>query len=263
MRGETSCSDPALPVEDLDSRLHTIVAACVRAIGILGLSGKFDVLVPFAAGDWKGTVEGTETARSVTGFGDPRLRLSVNCLGAPAFQAEEFRRYVQKTIVGASVQVIVPLGQYDSAKFFNLGSNRWVVRAQAGVSHAVKRWTFEAFAGAWFFTRNPDFFGGNNLQQKPLFVAKIHVIHTFKRGWWLALDGGYGYGGRTILNDVERETRISTFRFGATFAVPIAGSHTLRFHCSKWRSVGTWAGLRCVGHILPVSLARTAVSIGS
>jgi len=220
--------DPAIPIDDLDSKLHTIVGAYGRAIDFFGLSSKFDVLVPFAGGDWKGVLEGVDTARAATGFGDPRVRWSVNFVGAPALRAREYADWVQETIVGASLQVLVPLGQYDRIKLINLGSNRWTFRTQLGVSQVVGAWTFEAFAGAWFFTDNPDFFGGNMLQQRPLLVGKLHVIRSFPRGWWLALDGGYGYGGRTLINGVERETRISTFRFGLTFAVPIARGHTVR-----------------------------------
>ena len=220
--------DPAIPVEDLDSKLHTFVGAYVRAIDLFGLSSKIDVVVPFATADWKGQLEGVDTARTATGFGDPRLRLSFNFVGAPALRMPEYASYVQRTIVGASLQVIAPLGQYDSSKLLNLGSNRWTFRSQLGVSQVVGPWTFEAYAGAWFFTENTNFFGGSTLDQKPLLVGKLHVIRSFPRGWWLAADGGYGYGGRTSLDGEEKETRISTFRFGLTFAAPIARQHPVR-----------------------------------
>ena len=130
-------------------------------------------MVPFAAGDWEGVLEGVDTTRSATGFGDPRVRLSVNFLGAPALRATQFAGYVQKTIVGASLQLIAPLGQYDSSRLINLGSNRWTFRAQLGVSQAVGLWTFEAFAGGWFFTNNSNFFGGSTLEQKPLLTGVV------------------------------------------------------------------------------------------
>ncbi len=220
--------DPAIPIENLDSKVHTFVGAYARAIDFFGLSSKLDVVVPFAGGDWEGQLEGVDTTRSATGFGDPRVRLSLNFVGAPALRLSEYASYVQKTIVGASLQLIAPLGQYDSSKLINLGSNRWAFRAQLGVSQVIDAWTFEAFVASWFFTRNTDFFGGSTLQQKPLLAGKLHVIRSFRRGFWLALDGGYGYGGRSILDGVEKETRISTFRFGLTFAAPVARQHTVR-----------------------------------
>jgi hypothetical protein len=220
--------DPAIPVEDLDSKIHTFVGAYVRAIDFFGLSSKIDFWVPVADADWKGELEGVDTARAVTGFGDPRARLSVNFVGAPALRGAEYAGWTQKTIVGVSLQAIMPLGQYDSSKLLNLGSNRWTFRTQLGVSQVAGPWTFEAFVGAWFFTDNTDFFGGSTVEQRPLLVGKLHVIRAFTRGWWLALDGGYGYGGRTILDGDEKETRISTARFGLTFAAPLARQHTVR-----------------------------------
>jgi hypothetical protein len=220
--------DPAVPVEDLDSKLHTFVAAYVRSIDVGGLASKVDVVVPFAAGDWKGRLEGQDTARSVTGFGDPRIRLSVAFVGAPALEAEDFGTYQQTTIVGASVQVIAPLGQYDSSKLLNLGSNRWTIRSVVGASHATGPWTLELYGGAWLFGKNSDFFGGSTVTQKPLVVGKTHVIYRFPRGRWLAFDLGYGIGGRSTIDDDVRDTRISTFRFGLTLAFPMGSAHTLR-----------------------------------
>jgi hypothetical protein len=37
-----------------------------------------------------------------------------------------------------------------------------------------------------------------------------------------------GHGGRSIIERVGRETRISTFHFGLTCAEPIARSHTVK-----------------------------------
>ncbi len=49
-----------------------------------------------------------------------------------------------------------------------------------------------------------------------------------KKGRWIALDIGYGFGGRTRIDDVLRDTYISTFRFGFTLAFPLATRHTLK-----------------------------------
>ena len=168
--------DPVLSIEDLNARVHGVFAAYVRAIDVFGLSGKIDVTLPFAGGDYHALFEGQEESLSLTGFGDPRVRLSVNFLGAPALRADEFENFRQKTIVGASLQVFVPIGQYDSSEILNLGSNRWTFRSQVGLSHAVGEWFLEAYTGFCFFTRNPDFNGGNELIQRPLYVLRFHAI---------------------------------------------------------------------------------------
>ena len=220
--------DPSIPIEDLDSKLNTFIAAYVRTLSIFGLAGKVDVIAPLALGDWHGTLAGVDTSRSADGFGDPRVRLSVNFVGSPALRASEFREYQQKTIVGASLQVIAPLGQYDNTRLINLGSNRWTFRPQLGVSHHAGNWFFEWYNSIWIFGKNGDFLGGQKLTQNPLYATKLHVIRTLPRGMWIAVDGGFGIGGRSYVDDVPLETRISGFRFGLNFAVPVAPQHTFR-----------------------------------
>ena len=61
----------------------------------------------------------------MSGFVDPRLRFSVNFYGAPALTLKEFAGYKQDLILGASLQVSVPLGQYDADRLVNIGTNRW------------------------------------------------------------------------------------------------------------------------------------------
>jgi hypothetical protein len=222
--------DPALPIEDLDARLHAIPAGYLRAIDFFGFSGKVDVVVPFAAGDWTGTIEDQDEAVSLMGFGDPRVRLSVNFLGAPALRADEYKGYRQKTIVGGSLQVIVPLGQYDSSELINLGSNRWIFRPQLGASHAFEKWFVEVYSGLWLFTKNPDFFGGSELTQRPMLTFKLHAIRTIWRGMWLALGAGYGVGGKTFIDGVPKDTHISTLRLGATLSVPLAARHSIKLN---------------------------------
>jgi len=222
--------DPSIPVEDLDARLHTFIGAYARAIDVFGLSGKVDAVVPFATGDWTGKLDGQDTARAATGFGDPRVRLTVNFVGAPALRSAEFRDYTQKTVVGASVQVIMPLGQYDPSKLINLGSNRWTFRTQVGASHTTGGWTFEGYLAAWFFTRNTNFFGGSTLEQRPLLATKVSIIRSLPKRFWLALSGGYGTGSRSYLDGEKKDTRIGSFVFGATLAIPLARRHSLQLN---------------------------------
>jgi len=56
---------------------------------------------------------------------------------------QEFSSYQQDLIVGASVQVSAPLGQYDKERLINLGNNRWFVKPDIGVSKAWGDFTLE------------------------------------------------------------------------------------------------------------------------
>jgi hypothetical protein len=221
--------DPAIPIDDLDATLHTFTGGYVRSIDVFGRSGKISALLPFAAGDWKGIVSGRDSSTVRDGFGDLAAQLSVSFVGSPALRAGDFTGYREHTIVGASLLVIAPLGQYDPSKLINLGSNRWAFRSRIGASYVAGDWIVETYASLWLFTKNSEFYGGNELKQAPLAGFVVHAIYTWpKRKSWLALDVGYAIGGRTKINDVKRDTRISTFRFGATLAVPVAARHTFK-----------------------------------
>jgi hypothetical protein len=62
--------DPALPIEDLNSDLHTFIAAYVRPIDFFGMSAKVGSILPWAAGNWDGIYEGEQTDVKRDGFGD-------------------------------------------------------------------------------------------------------------------------------------------------------------------------------------------------
>jgi len=221
--------DPAVPIEDLDARLVIITAGYVRTLNVFGASAKIDAVIPVAGGDWKGKLEGRDSTRSATGFGDPRVRFSVLFSGAPALSPKEFASYKAGTIVGGGLQVWVPLGQYDPTKLLNLGSNRWVFRPQLGVSQTLSRWVLEAAAAGLFFTENTNFFGGDRLSQNPIAALKGHVSYVFGRGFWGAVNAGYGRGGRTSINDEETDTLISNWRLGVTVAIPISSHDSIKF----------------------------------
>lgn len=230
--------DPAVPIDDLDANLHTFVGGYARAFSLFGRSAQVDLVVPFAAGNWDGLYQGSEREVTRDGFGDPRIRLSWRFAGAPSLQtSQDAGAYRQDLIAGATVQVITPFGEYHPSKLINLGSNRWTVRGALGVSKAIGNWIAEGYAGIWVFGKNDNFAnneeffpGGAELEQKPLFTAKIHGIRSFASGRWLSVDVGYGIGGRTAVDGVDRDTRISAFRFGLTYVWPIDPYHSLKFY---------------------------------
>ncbi len=220
--------DPAVPVEDLTANIHAFVGAYVRAISFFGLSSKVDVVVPFAFADWSGVLGGVDSSRSATGFGDPAVRLSVNFVGAPALRLAEFASYRPKTIVGASIRTRIPIGQYDPARLLNLGAHRWTFKIQTGISHTVSSWIFEGHVAAWLFSRNGDFFGGQTLDQRPLFAGKVHIIKALRNGMWLAVSGGYAAGGRPTVDGDLRDFALATFRFSGTLVFPFARTHAVK-----------------------------------
>ncbi len=213
--------DATLPVEGGHAKTHTIALGYLRTIGIFGHSAKVDVQVPIGWGDFEGTVAGVFRTRSPSGFADPRIRLSVNLLGAPALERKEYASYRPGTILGVSAQVVVPVGQYDATKAINLGANRWAFRTEAGLSRTGKRLFLEAVAGGWFFTENPDYYGNSTVSQEPLLFVKGDAIYTFRRGLWAAFSYGLATGGETSINGAPATNLQTNNRVAATLAYPV------------------------------------------
>jgi hypothetical protein len=52
---------------------------------------------------------------------DFSARFAVNLMGGPAMKPPEFAKWKQKVLLGASLRVIAPIGQYDPTKIVNWG----------------------------------------------------------------------------------------------------------------------------------------------
>ena len=222
--------DPALPLEDFNGSINTIVMAYVKSVNFFGASGKVDAILPFAGGDFTGSFQGEGFTDSYTAFGDLRVRATVNLTGAPSLEPSEFKDYTQKTVSGFSVQVLIPTGSYKKEQLPNLGSNRWGVRIIYGISHTLKMWVFEGHLGTWLFSANNNFLGDNKLEQKALWVLKGSITRNLgNKGMWLSFSTGYGYGARTFINNIQRDATISQLRLGLTYALPLSQKSILKF----------------------------------
>jgi hypothetical protein len=111
-------------------------------------------VVPIAWGSIGGSVHGQPQRQDLRGIADPRIRVSIGLHGAPALASGAFAARPRGTAVGASLTVMPPWGQYNSAQLVNLGYNRWAVKPEIGVSRPFGRWTVEGAAGLWLFTAN-------------------------------------------------------------------------------------------------------------
>ena len=77
-------------------------------------------------------------------------------------------------------------------------------------------------------TRNSDFWGGTEMKHNPILTGTGHVIRTLNKGVWIAANAGYANGGIAFVNNIERDSHISTFRLGGTLAIPIGIHHTIK-----------------------------------
>lgn len=220
--------DSSLLIEDATADVHIVLFAYLRTLELFGRSAKFDVVLPFSDANFRGFLDGEFRTRDPTGIADPRFRLAVNLVGSPPLSAPEFRNYRQKTIVGVSLQVAVPLGQYDRTKLINLGANRWSFRPEIGVSRSLRRWFLEMAAGGWFFTANNDFFGGSTFEQKPILFIKGDAIYNFRPGLWLSFNFGIANGGETTVNGDFKANLQRNTRLGLTLSIPLAPRNSLK-----------------------------------
>ena len=239
--------DPDTAIADAKFHSDTGVLAYVRSFDLWGQSAKFDVIVPVSSFAAQGSLNGQPREREMSGLGDPRFRVSVNLFGAPALSAKDFASYRQDLIVGVSLQVSAPLGQYDDSKLLNLGSNRWSFRPELGISKAWGPWTFEVAPSVTFFSDNTDFFGGNTFSQSPIYAVQGHAIYTFQSGIWMALDGLYFAGGRTALNGVRSDNEQANTRAGFTLALPIDRQNSLKLSASTGITTRTGSEFSAVG----------------
>ncbi|MEF8749024.1 MAG: transporter [Candidatus Accumulibacter propinquus] len=231
--------DASLPVKNAQLKTSNAVLAYARVFDVWGQSGKFDAIVPYTGLSGTAEVAGQPFERNVTGFADPRFRLSVNLYGAPALTLREFRDYEQDMIIGASLQVSMPASQYDSSRVVNIGTNRWSFRPEVGISKAVGPWTLEFQAAATLFTDNRDFYGGHTRSQDPIYSLQGHVIYGFRSGVWASLDATTFAGGRTTLNGVRGDDRQQNWRVGGTLAFPVDVRHSIKIYASSGVSART------------------------
>lgn len=239
--------DASVPLEDGNVRFHGPLLAYARSLDLWGMSGKFDAILPYGCASGSAVFEGEIRERDVCGAADPRFRLSVNLYGAPSMTLEEITGYRQDLIVGASLQVAPPLGQYDGGKLLNIGTNRWFFKPEIGIGKALGPMTLELAAAAFVYTRNSDFFGGKEKEQEPLYSVQGHIIYAFRSGVWIAADGTYYRGGRTTIDGVKGDDLQENSRFGATLALPVNRYHSIKLYGSTGLSARTGNDFDTIG----------------
>jgi hypothetical protein len=222
----------SLPLRDVKATIYNSVLAFAHSDRFFGQSAKVLIAVPYAWGKAsaespKGIISGSRS-----GLADPVFKFSVNFFGAPALSPAEYVNYRQKTIVGASIQVTAPLSQYDANQRVNLGTNRWSLKPEIGVSRAVNRWTLEAYANISFFTTNSQYLGDSVLKQDPLTVLQGHVAYTFRPRLWAAVDFGFSSGGGATVNGITTANTQRNIRSGGTLSLPLTTGHSLKLFVS-------------------------------
>jgi len=225
--------DPSGPIEEASADIVTSSLTYARTLAILKRSANVTVVLPYVVGDLEGLYLGEPAKANRSGVGDLALRFGVNLYGAPAMSPPEFAAFKPGTMIGASLMVRPPTGQYDPTRLINIGTNRWAFKPEVGVVHVMGRWAIDAYVGAWFFTDNTDFFGGAKREQRPIFSTQFHLRYIIRRGLWAALDANFWHGGEATINGATGDDLQNNSRVGLTVSWKVWKSHSLRFAASR------------------------------
>ena len=237
--------DTSLPLSDVDAKINAGLVAAGYTFGLLGKLALVTAAIPYSWGDVSGTVG--EEARAITrsGLADARLKLSINLAGNPAMRAREFAKAPRRTIVGTSLTVTAPSGQYDSAKLINLGTNRWSFKPEVGVSVPTGPWEFDGYVGVWLFTRNDDFFpGGRTRSQDPVVALQGHASYTIRPRLWLAFDATWYKSDGARVEGGDPVGGMNNARLGVTLSLPAGRHHSFKVAYSGGMVVRTGTDFR-------------------
>lgn len=233
--------DGALPITGATARASVSIVSFSHSLRLLGCSASFSASLPYGVGNFHGTVAGAEAAAYRSGMLDSFYRFSINLVGGPAMNLQEFQKWKQRTLVGVSFKVVAPTGQYDPTKLINFGTNRWAFKPEVGLSQRWGHWVVDTYGAVWLFTTNSDFFsqnqfspGTNTQKENPTFAFEGHLSYDVKPRLWASLDGNFWVGGSTILNGVATPNTLQrNSRIGGTVSIPVSRHQSFKFSYNR------------------------------
>lgn len=248
--------DGAVPITDAKARVSVPVASYVRSLSVAGRSANVLAALPYAVGNFEGTVGNTQANVYRSGLGPVTLRFSVNLWGGPAMDGRQFMKWTQKWLIGSSIKVTPPTGQYDGTKLINIGINRWAFKPEIGVSRRWAHWVIDSYGGVWLYTTNSHFFSKDtpseikSQTQNAMGSFEGHLSYDVRPRLWASFDGNFWFGGATSINGVLNPlTSNRNSRIGGTLSLPVSR------HQSVKCSYSNGAYIRYGGNFQNVSVA--------
>lgn len=231
----------AAPISDASAKANLPILAIFHSMKVFDRNASFTIGLPYGTANFHGNVLGSETNAYRSGLFDSVYRFSMNLIGGPAMTAPEYMKWQQKNILGFSLRVIAPTGQYDPTKLINWGNNRWGFKPEMGFSRRNGHWIVDVYGGTWFYTKNAKFFSENQYNpgiqvktQAPVGAFEGHVSYDVKPRMWVSLDGNFWWGGKTSLNGLENPTtELRNSRLGVTASVPVSRHQSLKISYSN------------------------------
>ncbi|WP_299569324.1 transporter [uncultured Shewanella sp.] len=223
---------PSVPLKDAELNLDAAVLAYAHSFALAGSSAKFDMSMARICMQGSANYQGEIVETDRCGYGDPNVRLTWNFYGAPALERKDFAKYQEGLVMGASLQLSIPLGTYDENKLINAGANQWVFRPGFGMSYTVGDWQYSAMTSIRFYSDNDKFYNQTFLEKQAQYTFQGHIIYSIARGQWLSLSGNYFIGGETSKNGIDADDEQDNSRFGLTYSLAFNQHHSMKLYAS-------------------------------
>jgi hypothetical protein len=211
----------AVPITNATGTFSIPIFTGYHSFSFFGRSANVTASLPYGVGTFQGELVQQHRQIYRSGLVDFSARFAVNLMGGQAMKPQEFGKWKQKVLLGASLRVVAPTGQYDPTKVVNWGVNRWAFKPEFGYSERWGDWVLDAYAGVWFYTTNLAFGPVDKPQtESPIGSFEGHFSHDFRRpGTWVSLDGNFWWGGLTSLSGIRNlKTEQVASRIGGTAA---------------------------------------------
>ena len=229
-----------VPITNASGTYSVPVFSLYHSLSFFGRSANITASLPYAVGTFSGDVGEDRHTLYRSGLADLSARLSVNLIGGPAMEVPQFVKWKQKRILGASLKVVAPTGQYDPHKLINWGINKWAFKPEIGYSQRfAKNWVLDAYAGVWFYTTNQQFYNPPLYApqtQAPIGSFEGHLSYDFNRLFgksklhgWASVDGNYWWGGIASIYGIPNpKTDQSSSRLGGTISIPYSRHQSIK-----------------------------------
>lgn len=164
-------------------------------------------LLPFADATLDGAAFGNEET-SASGLGDPILTATIWFIDDPE----------NKTWLGLSPYIYVPIGDYDDDRTLNIGQNRWQFRPEIGFAKGFENWHIDLTASVALYGDNDDYPGSSKLEQDPEFHMEAHLTYKNTDTFKTTLSWFHHREGETSIDGVDQNDALDNHRIGVGFA---------------------------------------------
>jgi hypothetical protein len=221
-----------VPIANATGTYYVPTLSFYHSLNFFGRSANVTASLPYGVGNFRGDIAGQTQAAYRSGLLDSVFRLSVNLIGGLAMLPNEMARWMQKRLLGVSLKVVAPTGQYSATRLINWGGNRWAFKPEIGYSERWGHWVLDGYAGVWFYTRNPASFDGPVAapqDEAPIGSFEGHLSYDLRPRLWVSLDGNFWGGGITSLSGIQNpQTKQTGSRLGATASLPISKHQSIK-----------------------------------